>query len=132
MIYSTPSCYVKAVNDEATSKNIEFALKTDNFFPYGSDSHCYWTGYFTSRPNSKRLERVANNVLQISKQLISFSKVGGDDHEQDLTVLKQALGIIQHHDAITGTAKEAVANDYVRLLAKGIQNAESSLETIIT
>ncbi|EFA08767.1 lysosomal alpha-mannosidase [Tribolium castaneum] len=132
LLYSTPSCYIKAVNDEATAKNLEFTLKTDDFFPYGSDSHTYWTGYFTSRPNSKRLERVANNVLQASKQLTAFSKVNGNDYEQDLTVLKQALGIIQHHDAITGTAKEAVANDYVRLLAKGIQNAESSLGVIIT
>ncbi|XP_044269680.1 lysosomal alpha-mannosidase-like [Tribolium madens] len=132
LLYSTPSCYIKAVNDEATAKNLEFTLKTDDFFPYGSDSHCYWTGYFTSRPNSKRLERIANNILQASKQLTSFSKINGNDHEEDLTLLKQALGIIQHHDAITGTAKEAVANDYVRLIAKGIQNAETSLGVIIT
>ncbi|XP_044269447.1 lysosomal alpha-mannosidase-like isoform X2 [Tribolium madens] len=132
IIYSTPSCYIKAVNDEATSKNIKFTLKTDDFFPYGSASHCYWTGYFTSRPNAKRFERTANNILQAGKQLASFSKVKGADYDDDLTLLKQAVGILQHHDAITGTAKEAVANDYSRLLNKGIKKAEPSLNVIVT
>ncbi|KYB25900.1 lysosomal alpha-mannosidase-like precursor [Tribolium castaneum] len=132
IIYSTPSCYIKAVNDEATSKNIKFTLKTDDFFPYGSASHCYWTGYFTSRPNAKRFERTANNILQAGKQLASFSKVKGTDYDDDLTLLKQAVGILQHHDAITGTAKEAVANDYARLLNKGIKKAEPSLNVIVT
>lgn len=66
MIYSTPSCYIKAVNDYAKSHNLDFAMKTDDFIPYASDPHTYWTGYYTSRPNSKRFERQGNNLLQVS------------------------------------------------------------------
>jgi lysosomal alpha-mannosidase len=132
LIYSTPSCYIQAVNDEAASKNIEFTVKTDDFFPYASESHCYWTGYFTSRPNAKRFERTTNNILQAGKQLAAFSKVKGNDQEDSLTLLKQSVGILQHHDAITGTAKAAVANDYARLLAKSIKRAEPSLGNIVT
>lgn len=60
-IYSTPSCYLKAVNDQ----KIKFPTKTDDFFPYKSDKHSYWTGYFTSRPTQKYYERRGNNYLQV-------------------------------------------------------------------
>lgn len=47
--YSTPSCYLKALNEAG----ISWPSKTDDFFPYASDPHAYWTGYFTSRPALK-------------------------------------------------------------------------------
>ena len=31
--------------------------KTDDFLPYASDPHSYWTGYYTSRPSSKLFMR---------------------------------------------------------------------------
>lgn len=64
--------------------------------------------------------------------MTAFSKANGEDHEDGLTFLKQAVGILQHHDAITGTAKQAVAKDYARLLDKGVKKAEPALSTIIT
>ncbi|PSN54844.1 Lysosomal alpha-mannosidase, partial [Blattella germanica] len=60
VIYSTPSCYLKAVNDAGQT----YTTKQDDFFPYASDPHAYWTGYFTSRPTSKYFERLGNNFLQ--------------------------------------------------------------------
>lgn len=33
--------------------------------------------------------------------------------------LGDALGIAQHHDAVTGTAKQHTTNDYVKRLAIG-------------
>nr|CAD7587760.1 unnamed protein product [Timema genevievae] len=62
VMYSTPSCYLKAIHDA----NRTWTTKTDDFFPYGSDAHSYWTGYFTSRPTHKGFERMANNFLQVS------------------------------------------------------------------
>lgn len=32
-----------------------------------------------------------------------------------------ALGILQHHDAVSGTAKQAVANDYNRRLYEAME-----------
>ena len=43
--YSTPSCYLKALNNVGR----KWPIKSDDFFPYASDPHAYWTGYFTSR-----------------------------------------------------------------------------------
>jgi len=62
VIYSTPSCYLKAVNDEG----LNYTTKQDDFFPYGSDFQTYWTGYFTSRPTIKYFERLGNNFLQVT------------------------------------------------------------------
>ena len=45
-LYSTPSCYLKALNDD---KRQTWPSKVDDFFPYASDPHAFWTGYFTSR-----------------------------------------------------------------------------------
>lgn len=65
VIYSTPSCYIQNVNDEAKKKSVNFALKKDDFYPYASDPHAYWSGHFSSRPTIKRFERIGNNVLQV-------------------------------------------------------------------
>lgn len=64
LFYSTPSCYVKAMNDEAG--NEPWPTKADDFFPYSNDPHAYWTGYFTSRPAYKGTVRKANTFLQVS------------------------------------------------------------------
>lgn len=128
VIYSTPSCYLKAVNDA----NPTLKLKTDDFFPYGNSDHEYWAGYFTSRPNSKRFERTGNNILQATKQLTALAKLsGGKDYNDDVNDLREEMGIMQHHDAITGTEKQHVTSDYVRRLTKGIRNAEEHLDEVI-
>ncbi|KAJ1527978.1 hypothetical protein ONE63_007908 [Megalurothrips usitatus] len=114
MFYSTPSCYLKAVHDS----NNTWSVKEDDFFPYASDPHAYWTGYYTSRPTIKFYERKGNNFLQVCKQLYSLADLGPEDMA-DLDAMREAMGVLQHHDAITGTEKQHVANDYARILARG-------------
>lgn len=71
VVYSTPACYLKALND----LNVTWPVKdNDDYFPYSSDEHTYWTGYFTSRPNLKKFVYQANNVLQV-KNVKKQSKV---------------------------------------------------------
>ena len=41
---------------------------------------------------------------------------------------QQAIGILQHHDAVTGTAKQAVQDDYNRIAHSAIH--DSALKTI--
>ena len=59
--YSSPSCYVKAVNEAA----INLKSYHGDYFPYSSKTDFYWTGYYTSRPNLKLYERHANSILQV-------------------------------------------------------------------
>ena len=61
LFYSTPSCYLKALNEAGET----WPVKTDDFFPYASDNHAYWTGYFTSRPTFKGTVRKTNTFLQV-------------------------------------------------------------------
>lgn len=120
VFYSTPTCYLKAVHDA----QLTWPNKTNDFFPYASDPNAYWTGYFTSRPTSKRFERHANHFLQVCKQLTALSP--SPDGEEHLTHLREALGVMQHHDAITGTEKQHVADDYSRMLHVAIESSEKS------
>ncbi|XP_046392611.1 lysosomal alpha-mannosidase-like isoform X2 [Ischnura elegans] len=116
VFYSTPSCYLKSLNEA----NITWPDKSDDFFPYASDPHSYWTGYFSSRPTIKYFERLGNNFLQVCKQLYVMGEIGPED-QVDLDTLREAMGVMQHHDAITGTERQKVAQDYARILYKGFE-----------
>ncbi|XP_033167145.1 lysosomal alpha-mannosidase isoform X2 [Drosophila mauritiana] len=113
LLYSTPSCYLKSLHDAG----ITWPTKSDDFFPYASDPHAYWTGYFTSRPTLKRFERDGNHFLQVCKQLSALAPKKPEEFDPHLTFMRETLGIMQHHDAITGTEKEKVALDYAKRMS---------------
>ncbi|XP_011948587.1 PREDICTED: alpha-mannosidase 2x isoform X5 [Cercocebus atys] len=104
-----------------------FPVLSGDFFSYADREDHYWTGYYTSRPFYKSLDRVLEAHLRGAEVLYSLaaahsrhSGLAGRYPLSDFTLLTEArrtLGLFQHHDAITGTAKEAVVVDYgVRLL----------------
>eukprot|EP00063_Salmo_salar_P065684 XP_014040519.1 PREDICTED: lysosomal alpha-mannosidase [Salmo salar] len=118
VLYSTPSCYLQ----ELHRANLTWPLKRDDFFPYADSAHDFWTGYFTSRPALKRYERISNSYLQTCNQLEVFGgpiSRKGPFGAGDSETLKKAMAVAQHHDAVSGTEKQHVANDYARRLANG-------------
>ena len=119
LFYSTPSCYGQAVRDA----DPKLPMKNDDFFPYSSDPHAYWTGYFTSRAAFKGLVRQSSNLLQACKQH-EVAQATGKGPSEDLFSLERSMAIAQHHDAITGTAKQHVSNDYVFRLDNGIRRCQ--------
>lgn len=62
--------------------------------------------------------------MQICKQLGSFA-VPGVEHNLDINFMREAMGVMQHHDAITGTEKQHVADDYARILTKGMNKCSN-------
>ncbi|ESO94820.1 hypothetical protein LOTGIDRAFT_232262 [Lottia gigantea] len=122
LLYSTPSCYLHYVNKE----KITLPTKSDDFFPYAIPPKAYWTGYFTSRAGMKLHVKKAGSILQACKELNVMTRLTGTFDR--IEVLKRAQGILQHHDAITGTEKEHVANDYNKLLSEGIEKCESVIK----
>lgn len=127
VLYSTPSCYLQ----ELHRANLTWALKTDDFFPYADAAHDFWTGYFTSRPALKRYERISNSLLQTCTQLDVLggpaSRDGPFGRGDPLTMM-ESVAVAQHHDAVSGTSKQHVANDYARRLAAGW----SSCQTVVS
>ncbi|XP_075403812.1 lysosomal alpha-mannosidase [Tenrec ecaudatus] len=118
VLYSTPACYLQELN----KANLNWSVKQDDFFPYADGPHKFWTGYFTSRPALKRYERLSYNFLQVCNQLEAL--VGpqantGPYGSGDSAPLREAMAVLQHHDAVSGTSRQHVADDYARQLAEG-------------
>ena len=105
-------------------------------------------GYFTSRPTSKGFIREGTAFLQAARQLELLAPAPDPDPETQAgnpvqpgmpagvggaaagrgeraprpgtDALEAAISLLQHHDSITGTEKQHVANDYHRRLARGV------------
>ncbi|CAL9037049.1 probable alpha-mannosidase At5g13980 [Musa acuminata AAA Group] len=122
-LYSTPSIYTNAKH----AANESWPLKTDDFFPYADRANAYWTGYFTSRPALKGYVRLLSSYYVAARQL-EFIK-GRSSSGPTTDSLADALAIVQHHDAITGTEKQHVANDYAKRLAIGYAEASKVVES---
>ncbi|XP_035549080.1 alpha-mannosidase-like isoform X2 [Juglans regia] len=125
-LYSTPSIYTDAKN----AANESWPLKTDDYFPYADGANSYWTGFFTSRPALKRYVRVLSGYYLAARQLEFLA--GKRSNGPNTFILGDALGIAQHHDAITGTAKQHTTNDYAKRLAIGASEAEAVVNTALS
>lgn len=125
MIYSTPSQYLKALN----SKNITFPKNVDDFFPYADRPNAFWTGYFTSRVSQKGYTRHSGRLFQNIRRLVA-QKLLSDSSVYLKKQLKAVLatfasaeenrGLLQHHDAVAGTAKQRVKEDYMYRMEKSM------------
>ncbi|KAF6993710.1 hypothetical protein CFC21_010565 [Triticum aestivum] len=121
-LYSTPSIYTDAKH----ASNESWPLKQDDYFPYADSTNAYWTGYFTSRPTFKGYVRMLSGYYLAARQ-IEFL-VGGSFTSS----LEDALGIAQHHDAVSGTAKQHTTDDYSKRLALGASQVEKGVNTALS
>ncbi|XP_042526495.1 lysosomal alpha-mannosidase isoform X3 [Dipodomys spectabilis] len=118
VLYSTPACYLWELN----KANLTWSVKEDDFFPYADGPHMFWTGYFSSRPALKRYERLSYNFLQVCNRLEALAgpaAAAGPYGAGSSAPLQEAMAVLQHHDAVSGTAKQHVTDDYARQLAAG-------------
>uniref|UniRef100_A0A8C8J5G3 Alpha-mannosidase n=1 Tax=Oncorhynchus tshawytscha TaxID=74940 RepID=A0A8C8J5G3_ONCTS len=104
-----------------------------DFFTYADRDDHYWSGYFTSRPFYKRLDRVLESHLRAAEILYSltlaniqrFGKLNdfpAVENNRLLTEARRNLGLFQHHDAIAGTGKDMVVIDYGTRLFHSLLN----------
>lgn len=141
VLYSTPGCYAKALNKLGRS----WPIKLDDFFPYADAPEAYWTGkklsnyfldfliftfllgYFTSRPSLKYAIKKGSNLLHVADQL-NVLTMKGIEHTKTYWDLRNVMGILQHHDAVTGTCKQYVNDDYQRMLSEAREKAEIAVK----
>eukprot|EP00029_Vermamoeba_vermiformis_P005720 TRINITY_DN2061_c0_g1_i1.p1 TRINITY_DN2061_c0_g1~~TRINITY_DN2061_c0_g1_i1.p1 ORF type:complete len:972 (+),score=248.82 TRINITY_DN2061_c0_g1_i1:58-2973(+) len=133
MFYSTPSQYVDAIHK---SSNASFPIKYDDFFPYADNPHAFWTGYFTSRSPYKGYVRQMSSLLHSVQGLfatssLSDSVIDRKSFVEKIFTLQEAMGIAQHHDSVTGTAKQHVDYDYTKRLSIGMFNSFDVMGTLV-
>lgn len=97
-------------------------------------AHWVWSGYFSSRPALKGYVRTASAYFAAARQLQAVT--GGAPADalgpaNPLFALERALATAQHHDAVTGTARQHTSYDYAASLSKGVADAEPLLSAAL-
>jgi len=130
VFYSTPSIFLEAVN----SYDLDWSVKYDDFFPYADGDHSYWTGYYTSRPGLKGYERQMNSLLHASERLYTLASAGAKNpaYLDNIEEFGRAIALAQHHDAVAGTEKQHVANDYAKRMSIGQTDTIGSMTQILS
>lgn len=109
-----------------------FPSLSGDFFTYADRDDHYWSGYFTSRPYYKRMDRILMNYLRTAEMLhswLSWEKSTG--FEKRLENARRALSIFQHHDGVSGTAKDYVMKDYNSMMIEGIKNSKFIIQQAV-
>ncbi len=135
VVFGTPNDYFQEVRNRVS----EFPTLKGDFFVYADifneGKPAYWSGYFTTRPHWKLLDRELERNLRSAEILYTFGYNVAKRRNQNDTVkmlernyekLVQArrnLALFQHHDAITGTSKSYVMRDYSLKLIEGIHDS---------
>jgi lysosomal alpha-mannosidase len=118
--YSTPSEYLDALKAD----KVVWPTKYDDGFPYADNKEDFWTGFFSSRPTKKKMTKDASSNLHASQKLMAQKVISLNVQDSKVKEIKQVkqdffdvMGVLQHHDAITGTEQQHVADDYTMTLA---------------
>ena len=138
MIYSTPSQYF----DSVLKTGAKFEKHSNyDFFPYADNAHCYWTGYFSSRANLKGLIKQLGLYINICNKLLfqifmNKEKMNNNKKMIEKTIeciyfARENLGVLQHHDAVTGTSKEKTNKDYENMAIIGIEKIKKYIYMLI-
>ena len=100
-----------------------------SFFPY-------WTGFFTSQAQLKRLVRSSSAFLHAAWAMQSFAaltqtKDVSDKKAAALNVLWGAVAVTQSHDGVDGTSPTKTVQDFMTRLKYGIEVASKQLASLL-
>ena len=133
--YSNPTIYVRRRRKEGASWEVRY----DDIFPLADGPHRYWSGYFTSRPSLKRQVRFASNFLNTARQLEVLSGVTAAEVDTPTTrpspvvgtswtdSLEGTIGVATHHDAMSGTERQSVSDDYSQRISESHGEVEQGI-----
>lgn len=143
--FGTLDDYFTAVREETglDSRNQPNELHSliGDFFTYADRDDHYWSGYYTSRPFYKNMDRTLEAHLRGAEILFSllWSKITKEEEEQisnlenyvkSLTESRRTLGLFQHHDGITGTSKDFVVVDYANRMFNSLQVLQKTISKL--
>ncbi|CAO4379303.1 unnamed protein product [Caenorhabditis nigoni] len=131
--FGTLSDYFKKLDSAISFESGEnLPTLSGDFFTYADRDDHYWSGYFTSRPFYKQLDRVLQHYLRSAEIAFSLANVeeeGMMDAKvfEKLVTARRALSLFQHHDGVTGTAKDHVVLDYGQKMIDALNACEEVL-----
>lgn len=107
---------IVSYNDNIINLNLSDPVPVlmGSFFTYSDVDQDYWSGYFTSRIFDKALDRKLEHILYVAETLPSYTP-------EQVQEPRRALSLFQHHDSVTGTAKDHVVNDYAKRMHTSIR-----------
>ena len=110
-----------------------FPSLSGDFFTYADRQLDYWSGYYVSRPFFKAVDRVLEQTLRASEMLIALLLASCHRAQCEklptgfaykLTAARRNLALFQHHDGVTGTAKDHVVEDYGTRMHTSLQDLQ--------
>ncbi|PKA57918.1 alpha-mannosidase II [Apostasia shenzhenica] len=150
--FGTLEDYFSTLRDEAERINYSrpgesgsgelggFPSLSGDFFTYADRNQDYWSGYYVSRPFFKAVDRVLEQTLRASEMLVAFvlgycqnfqcSKLP-TSFSYKLTAARRNLALFQHHDGVTGTAKDHVVQDYGTRMHTSLQDLQIFLSRAV-
>uniref|UniRef100_A0A914BV68 Alpha-mannosidase n=2 Tax=Acrobeloides nanus TaxID=290746 RepID=A0A914BV68_9BILA len=119
--------------EKRISEDKPLSILSGDFFTYADRDDHYWSGYFTSRPFYKHMDRTVQHYLRTADILFSLAnwkannsgvKFTGEDLYDNLVTARRAMSLFQHHDGVTGTARDHVVIDYGEKMVTAINNCK--------
>lgn len=130
--FGTLQQYFDAVHQEQRELKREFPTLSGDFFTYADRSDNYWSGYYTSRPYYKRLDRVLLHYVRAAEMLYAWRMWDpAAKFDEMLQNARRELSLFQHHDGITGTAKTHVVNDYARRMLSAVTTCQFVMQQAV-
>ncbi|KAL3288965.1 hypothetical protein HHI36_003408 [Cryptolaemus montrouzieri] len=131
--FGTLTDYFNAVLKEL--KLSEFPVLTGDFFTYADRDDHYWSGYYTSRPFYKRMDRILLYYIRSAEIILTLTYLkNGITTEKEASLEKllhearRSHSLFQHHDGITGTAKDHVVKDYANKMLTAIHSCQKVIQ----
>lgn len=143
--FGTLEDYFRTLREEADRVNYSLAGEvgsdqiggfpslSGDFFTYADRQQDYWSGYYVSRPFFKAVDRVLEQTLRATEILLAllFGNCQRTQCEKlpvsfsyKLTAARRNLALFQHHDGVTGTAKDHVVRDYGTRMHTSLQDLQ--------
>ncbi|XP_034662495.1 alpha-mannosidase 2 [Drosophila subobscura] len=126
--FGTLAEYFSAVHQQSQ----DFPSLSGDFFTYADRADNYWSGYYTSRPYHKRMDRVLMHYVRSAEMLSAWNVwPNNTGFDRVLANARRQLSLFQHHDGITGTAKTHVVLDYEKRMVEALKGCQSVMQQSI-
>ena len=142
MRWSTLNEYFLALEAErnrltevGSQKSENFQPLSGDFFTYADRRNHYWSGYYTSRPFYKEMDRELRSHLRTAEIFYSLARIqdtkGVEGMYDWLVTSRRSAALFQHHDGVTGTAKTFVNDDYGEKMLTALKNCKRIISNSI-